>query len=122
LAGSVIYRSALVEATLVKSMADRLFGPNARAKRLAPPLLVLGAVAGAGLGWVTTADFRSNLAATPGAGNPTSTGSPTSVSVEAERTWPIGAFVVSDADLKRAKRAWLERWWMDVQETVKHAE
>jgi hypothetical protein len=84
-------------------MADCLLGPNSEGKKLALAGLVLGAVAGAGLGWVTTPDFRSNLGATLGAGNPTSTGSSASASATAERPGPIGNIVVSDVDLKRAK-------------------
>jgi hypothetical protein len=67
------------------------------AKKLAPPLLVLGAVAAAGLGAVTTARFHANLTATPD-------------------------IVASEAAPEQVKGAWLERWWMGVQEAVKRAE
>ncbi len=67
------------------------------AKKLAPPVLVLGALAAAGLGGVIAPRFHANLTATP-------------------------EIVASDAAPEQAKEAWLERWWMGVQEAVKRAE
>jgi hypothetical protein len=67
------------------------------AKKLAPPVLVLGAIAGAGLVWVSAARFHANLTATPD-------------------------IIASDAAPEQAKGAWLERWWMGVEEAVKRAE
>jgi hypothetical protein len=54
----------------MKLIADSLSGRSSRAKKLAFPVLVLGAVAGAGLGWVTTAGFLPNLRSSPPAIRP----------------------------------------------------
>jgi hypothetical protein len=67
------------------------------ARKLAPPVLVLGAVAAAGLVWITTGGFHTNLTATPD-------------------------IVAPDVAPQQAKGVWLERWWMGVQEAVKRAE
>ena len=67
------------------------------ARKLAPPVLVLGALAGAGLVWVTTGAFHANLTVTPDV-------------------------VASDAAPQQTKGMWLERWWIGVQEAVKRAE
>jgi hypothetical protein len=104
----------------MKSPADCLFGRSSKAKKLALP--VLGVVAGVGLGWVTAAGFHSNVAATLAAGDCASTGSPASASKAAKRRGPNDDIVASEAAPERSKGTWLERWWMDVQESVKHAE
>jgi hypothetical protein len=49
------------------------------------------------------------------------TGSPTNAS-EAMRPGHNDDVAVSGATPEPAKGAWLERWWMDVQESVKRAE
>jgi hypothetical protein len=54
----------------MKLIADSLSGRSSRAKKPAFPVLVLGAVAGAGLGWVTTAGFLPNLRSSPPAIRP----------------------------------------------------
>jgi hypothetical protein len=64
------------------------------AKKLAPPVLVLGALGGAWLGGGIAARFHANLTAMPD-------------------------IVASDPAPEQAKGAWLERWWMGVQESVK---
>jgi len=72
-------------------------------------MLVFGAVAGVGLGWLTTAAFHANLART----------------LTAEAVGRPGHYdniVASHAAPEGATKAWLERWWMDVQESVKHSE
>jgi hypothetical protein len=81
----------------VTSAADSLFGGLSTGKKLTFALLVLGALAGAGLVWVSAARLHANLTATPD-------------------------IVASDAAPQQTNGAWLERWWMDVQESVKHAE
>jgi len=81
----------------VKHAADSVFGGRSTGKKFTFAVLVLGAVAGAGLGAVTTARFHTNLTATPD-------------------------IVASDAAPEQGKGAWLERWWMGVQEAVKRAE
>lgn len=81
----------------MKSAAGRLFGRLSMAKKLTFAVLVLGVVAAAGLGAVIAARFHANLTATPD-------------------------IVASDAAPEQAKGAWLERWWMGVQESIKHAE
>ena len=81
----------------MKSAADSSFGGRSTGKKLTFAVLVLGAVAAAGLGAVTTARFHANLTAAP-------------------------EIVASDAAPEQGKGAWLERWWMGVQEAVKRAE
>jgi hypothetical protein len=106
----------------VKSAAGRLFGRLSMAKKLTFTVLVLGAVAAARLGAVTTAGFRSKMAAMLAAGEPVSTGSPASASKAMNRRGPNDDIVASEAAPERSKGTWLERWWMDLQESVKHAE
>lgn len=67
------------------------------AKKLAPPVLVLGALAAAGLGGGIAARFHANLSATPD-------------------------IVASDAAPEQPKGGWLERWWMGVQKALERAE
>ena len=81
----------------MKSAADSLFGGRSTSKKLTFAVLVLGAVAAAGLGAVTTARFHANLTATPD-------------------------IVASEAAPEQVKGAWFERWWMGVQESIKRAE
>ena len=106
----------------MKSTLDCLFGRSSRAKKLALPVLVLGTVAGAGLGWVTATGFHPNFAATLAAGDPSSTGSAATASEAVGRPGPSDDIVASDVAPEKTKGAWLERWWMDVQESVKRAE
>jgi hypothetical protein len=106
----------------MKLTADCLFWCSSRAKKLAVPVLVLGAVATAGLGWVTTAEFHSNWAATLAAGDPAATGSPPSASEAVGRPGRNDDTAASDAAPEQTQGAWLERWWMAVQESVKYAE
>jgi hypothetical protein len=90
----------------MKLIADSLSGRSSRAKKLAFPVLVLGAVAGAGLGWVTTAGFLPNLAAKLAAGDPTSAGSPAASTSEAVgRSGPKDDIVPSDAAPQQNKGA-----------------
>jgi hypothetical protein len=106
----------------MKLTADCLFGRSSRAKKTALSLLALGIVVGAGLGWVTTAGFHSNSAVTHVGDDPTSTGSPPRASEALRRPRPNDDIVASNAAPERTRGAWLERWWMDVQESVKRVE
>jgi hypothetical protein len=107
---------------IVKSADGRPFGRLSIAKKLTFAVLVLGAVAAAGLGAVTTADFRSKMAAMLATGEPVSIGSPASTSKAVKQRGPNDDIVASEAAPERSKGVWLERWWMDLQESVKHAE
>jgi hypothetical protein len=92
----------------MRSTGDCPPGRSSPAKKLAP-LLVFGAVAGVGLGWLTNTVFHPNLARTLTAD-------------AAVRPGHHDNIVASDAAPERATKEWLERWWMVVQESVKHSE
>jgi len=81
----------------VKSAAGRLFGRLSMAKKLTFTVLVLGTIAAVELVGGIAARFHANFTATPD-------------------------IIASDAAPEQAKGAWLERWWMGVQEAVKRAE
>ena len=91
------------------------------AKMVIPHMLVLGALAGAGLGWVITAGFNSNLTAMLATNHSTPTQSSASASEEVGRPW-LNDVVASGAVPERDGTARLERWWMDVQGSVERAE
>ena len=91
------------------------------AKMVIPHMLVLGALAGAGLGWVITAGSNSNLTAMLAANHSTPTQSSASASEEVGRPW-LNDVVASGAVPERDGTARLERWWMDVQGSVERAE
>ena len=92
------------------------------AKKPTFAVLVLGTVADAGLGVVTTAGFRSKVAAVLAPGEPATTGSPTSAFQAAGPRGTNDDILASEAAPERSNGAWLERWWMGVQESVKRAE
>jgi hypothetical protein len=92
------------------------------AKKLTFAVLVLGAVAAAGLSAVTTAGFGSKIAAMLTAEEPALTGSLASAAKAMKRRGPNDDIVASEAAPERSNGAWLERRWMDLQESVKHAE
>ncbi len=81
----------------MKSAAGRLFGRLSMAKKLTFTVLVLGTIAAVELVGGIAARFHANFTATPD-------------------------IIASDAAPEQAKGAWLERWWMGVQEAVKRAE
>jgi hypothetical protein len=106
----------------MKFTADGLFGSASTARKLALPFLVVAAVTGTGLDWVTATGFYSNPPEMLARGNPTSRGSPADRSEATRRPEPSYTIVASDAAPEQTKGASLERWWMDAQESVERAE
>jgi hypothetical protein len=86
------------------------------------PVLVLAAVSATGLGWVTTAGFRSDLAMTVAAGDPTWSGLLASASGAAGQPRLNDNIAASNANSRAGQRTWFDRWWMAVQKSLKFAE
>ena len=96
--------------------------------RARPPLklplamFALGAAASAGPAWLTTAGFRSDAADTVAVRNPRPAGMVANSPSAAERRGSIAGPIGRSGDPALIKGAGLERWWMDVQESVRPEE
>jgi hypothetical protein len=84
-------------------------------------MFVLGAAA-AGLQWLTPTGLRSDEAATVAVSNPHPTGLVANSPSAVRQPAPNGALIDLADDPALVKGAGLERWWMDVQESVRPEE
>jgi hypothetical protein len=99
----------------MKAISDCLFGRSSRWKSRRLPCSRSGPSQAPD--WVGHySDFHANLTARLATEGPISAGSPASRSEAVRRPRP------NDHTPEQAKAAWLEGWWMDVQESVKRAE
>jgi len=85
-------------------------------------MFALGTAASAGLMWLTTAGFRSDAADTVAVRNPRPTGMVANSHSAVQQLEPNAESIDRSTDPALIKGAGLERWWMDVQESVRPEE
>jgi hypothetical protein len=100
-------------------------GPRARpslTRKLLLAMFALGTAASAGLTWLTTAGFRSDAAETVAVRNPRPTGMVANSHSAVQQLEPNAESIDRSTDPALIKGAGLERWWMDVLESVRPEE